>query len=64
MSKLKIGYNDPNSKTGSVTGYHYQAAFESYLFPDRQANVILNGQNIGVIFFTLHRLLGLFILKS
>lgn len=44
MTKFKIDYV-PNSEKG----YHILPSNESFLFPDRQAHLIINGVNAGVI---------------
>ncbi len=61
MAKFRIEY-----KPEKADGYHIKQSQEVYLFPDRQANLIVNGREAGVnlLFFkTLSRFLELCILK-
>lgn len=43
MTKFRIDYK-PNSEEG----YYIKPSNENFLFPDRQANLIIHGVNAGV----------------
>jgi len=43
MTKFRVEYK-PNSEEG----YYIQESNENYLFPGRQASLIINGKNAGV----------------
>jgi hypothetical protein len=43
MTKFRLDY-----KPNSDSGYHIKPSNEVFLFPDRQAHLIINGVNAGV----------------